>query len=95
MCYPHETLIHCTFSLILVAATLHLYSNRLSGTIPSTLGDLNAAQKIIMHFNQLVGSMPEEVCALTEQGGELEQLVVSCGLSSGPDCDCCIDCIDL
>lgn len=70
--------------------TLHLHDNDLSGTIPTTLGNLPNAKQIILHFNQLTGVMPEEVCLLTDES--LEALVVSCHGSSGPDCGCCVDC---
>lgn len=72
---------------------LYLYSNELTGTIPTEIGSLKQAEKITLHFNRLDGTMPEQVCNLTDDA--LTALTVSCGLSSGPECDCCIDCVDL
>jgi hypothetical protein len=71
-----------------------LYANQLTGTIPAELGNLAPAEKMLLYLNQLQGSMPQDICALTETG-VLKDLIVSCGLSSGPDCDCCIDCTEV
>lgn len=81
-------------SQYLVSAILRLYINQLTGTIPAALGNLDLAEEMTLFFNQLQGSMPQEVCALTEVG-VLERLSVSCELSLGPACDCCIDCTDV
>ena len=80
---------HC-----LVPAILLLDTNQLTGTIPTTLGNLALASMIHLELNQLQGSVPQEICRLTETG-VLTELVVSCAdLSPGPACDCCKDCLE-
>jgi hypothetical protein len=84
----------CRDSQFLVPAILMLHANQLTGTIPAALGNLALAEKMLLYLNQLQGSMPQEICTLTETG-VLKELVVSCGLSPGPDCDCCMDCTEI
>ncbi len=70
---------------------LHLYSNGLTGEIPVELGSLEKAEQILLHVNELEGTVPEQVCDLPE----LEAISVSCGLSVGPECDCCVECANI
>ena len=70
---------------------LHLDSNGLTGEIPIELGNLEEAEQILLHFNELEGTVPEQVCDLPE----LQGISVSCGLSVGPECDCCVKCTDV
>lgn len=71
-------------------ADLFLHSNTLSGTVPTTLGNLVVAEKIALYLNELVGSVPEEMCALTDA-----QVIVTCKGIGGLECDCCGDCTDI
>lgn len=70
---------------------LHLYSNGLTGEIPVELASLEKAEQILLHVNELEGTVPEQVCDLPE----LEAISVSCGLSVGPECDCCVECANI
>jgi hypothetical protein len=65
-----------------------LYANQLSGTIPSELGKLKQLQSLDLHDNNLVGSMPKEICNL-----KLKELVADC-LGPNPEvqCSCCTKC---
>ncbi len=47
---------------------LSLYSNQLSGTIPTELGNLNILKYLYLDRNKLTGSIPVELCSLTNLG---------------------------
>ena len=66
-------------------------TNGLTGTIPATLGNLLELEELALYSNRLEGSMPSEICALTE--GALDVLFVTCGAASSDFvCDCCDVC---
>ncbi|KAI8924855.1 hypothetical protein BC831DRAFT_463448 [Entophlyctis helioformis] len=43
---------------------LYLFSNQLTGTIPSSLGNLNALTQLNIQNNQLTGSIPAGIFSL-------------------------------
>jgi len=72
--------------------------NDFSGTIPTELGSLPLTSAWF-HKNDFVGSMPEEVCALTFGVPLLEYITSDClpGLENDDPalpCDCCSLCCD-
>lgn len=44
--------------------SIHLSNNRLSGTIPSTIGQLTFLQELYLGLNQLIGQVPSSLCQL-------------------------------
>jgi len=59
---------------------LFLNGNRLSGTIPTELGNMGKAEIMSFHVNRFEGSIPAEICAL-----DLENLKLDCYVN----CACC------
>ena len=41
---------------------LYLNNNRLSGSIPSSFGNITNLVQLHLHFNQLSGTIPESLC---------------------------------
>jgi len=69
---------------------LNLDSNQLTGTIPAELGALSSLETLWLEFNNLSGSMPQDVCNLrTTNGGLFSSLVVDCKV----ECSCCTECL--
>jgi hypothetical protein len=48
-----------------ITAHLYLYSNKLSGTIPTTMGQLTNLKELVIDQNEFVGALPEELSSLT------------------------------
>lgn len=78
-----------------------LYSNQLTGAVPSELGALTMLELMQVDFNNLEGVMPAEVCDLTPifGGGRLSTLGSDCGdadtaVLAEVECSCCTCCID-
>lgn len=85
------SLSHSYIPIMYLVGVLWLYSNGFSGTIPTELGNLEYLEQLLLHFNDLEGSVPSQICALPN----LKGITVSCGVFDGPKCDCCVDCTDL
>jgi hypothetical protein len=68
--------------------SLALDFNQLSGEIPSSLGGLSFLEILRVKNNNLVGTMPSEICSLQEMGG-VGELKVDCDEVS---CSCCDGC---
>ena len=63
--YSH---IFTTFIIILSFTHLmfsFLYSNQLSGTVPTCIGNLSSLVNLKLYYNQLTGSIPLEICNLS------------------------------
>lgn len=43
---------------------LSMGNNRISGTLPASLGRLTKLQRIVLHQNRLTGQVPESICRL-------------------------------
>lgn len=73
---------------------LFLQATGLSGSIPSEIGELNSLRQF--HFDDtplLIGTMPERICELTENGkGHLDSLRGTCGSRIFESCSCCKSC---
>jgi len=73
---------------------LFLQATGLSGSIPSEIGELISLRQF--HFDNtplLVGTMPESICKLTENGkGHLDSLRGTCGSRIFESCSCCKSC---
>ena len=67
---------------------IDLYANQLEGRIPSELALLPKLWKLDLHDNNLIGTMPAEICRR-----KLPVLIADC-LGSAPEvkCDCCTVC---
>lgn len=67
---------------------IDLYANQLEGRIPSELATLPKLRKLDLHDNNLVGTMPKEIC-----DRKLPVLIADC-LGALPEvrCDCCTVC---
>ena len=66
---------------------LYLYGNRISGQIPSTLGQLSKLTRLEMHNNEQSGEVPKELCDLVSKGNltltvDCDKVKCKCG------CDC-------
>jgi hypothetical protein len=66
--------------------------NFLTGTIPVELGLLTGLEVLLVEFNNLGGSVSDEICAL--RSVNLTQLTVDCTDDSVNfvQCDCCTNC---
>ena len=61
-----------------------LFGNELEGFVPSEIGGMSNLEVLQLHENPgIIGTMPEEVCALRETG-DLDLLMVQCA-GFGPD----------
>jgi Leucine-rich repeat (LRR) protein len=75
--------------------SLNLFFNKLSGAIPTQLGNLNRLENLFLHFNELTGTMPSSICDLRDtKNGTLRQLTSDCGIRGRIVCpvDCCTAC---
>ncbi|CAI5498431.1 unnamed protein product, partial [Closterium sp. Naga37s-1] len=63
-----------------------LAKNRLSGTIPSTIGNMTALTYLSLAYNQIVGSLPASLSRLTDMQTLRTQLganmLVWCGIGA-------------
>ncbi len=63
---------------------MYLFSNELTGTIPTEIGNLEKAEKIALHFNRLDGTMPEQVCHLADEHAlTIVSIVQTCNTIQG------------
>lgn len=76
----------CLFPISLTEIFV-LGKNRLTGTVPVALGNLDDLQILYINGNRFTGSIPLEVCALDN----LDDLVADCHLV---ECSCCTECSD-
>mmetsp|Transcript_35091 Transcript_35091/g.71841 ORF Transcript_35091/g.71841 Transcript_35091/m.71841 type:complete len:100 (-) Transcript_35091:54-353(-) len=71
---------------------LYLNSNKLTGTIPSQLGDLKQLVQLSFDDNNLTGSVPHSVCELEK----IANLAVDCLFTASTpaqiECLCCTNC---
>lgn len=75
----------------------HVNNNRLTGPIPSQLGELPRLRLAWLHLNQFTGSMPIEVCeAASVPNTGLNFLQADCAPIDNPPnpCRCCSACCD-
>ena len=47
---------------------MYLHENKLTGSIPSELGNLNNMNYLFLHENKLIGEIPEGICDLNKDG---------------------------
>lgn len=76
-----------------------VFDNALSGTVPSEFGNMEELDVLSLYQNPKInGDMPQEVCALKEEGqGQLSDVLVTCaeddesdtGVKCPPDCCIC------
>ena len=64
---------------------LDISTNAFGETIPTVLGELQSLEALYIHLNDVVGTMPEEICAL--RSDKLTHLSVDC-LPPGPEVEC-------
>jgi hypothetical protein len=72
---------------------VNLFNNELRGPIPSQIGTLVNLEFLFLHFNDLTGPMPEEICNLRRVS--LRALVADCGPRGKVQCqqpECCTLC---
>ena len=66
----------------------------LTGTLPTELGHLTELTELALHFNDVTGSMPPEICALRK--ANLKDLQADCKFTAVAQlkCDeeCCTEC---
>lgn len=70
-------------SITLVGFLSLEFNPKLSGTIPSQLGNLRFLTTLTAYDNGINGSVPQELCALAK--GNLTKLEFNCEV----DCACC------
>ena len=64
--------------------------NDLTGTIPSTLGNLLELEELFLDMNRLEASMPSEICALTDGALKVVEATPPGSWSENNfTCDCC------
>lgn len=68
--------------------TLNVCSNKITGTIPSTLGSIRNLKSLKLGHNLFTGELPEEICNLESHGWEQMDVVTDCKIG----CKCCIRC---
>jgi hypothetical protein len=78
---------------------LYLDGNGLTGTVPDVQpNQLTNLNEFLLQFNFLTGSMPESICALRGNAGDLDDLFSDCGgLNPEILCDypeCCNRCFE-
>lgn len=66
-----------------------LQVNQFTGEVPSSLGKLSLLEELHLQLTNLVGTMPEEVCALVGADKELQVLTADC---QKIECPCCTGC---
>jgi Leucine Rich Repeat len=79
-----------SFLVVPLTEALNLSSNKLSGGLPSQLGELFKLRELQLDGNNLTGKVPDEVCALTT-GDSLHSFKTDCR-SGDIKCDCCTAC---
>jgi len=62
--------------------------NKLTGQIPTELGNLDKVAIFTIEALDLQGTVPDEICALTHESGSLAHFEVDCHIT----CDCCKEC---
>lgn len=70
---------------------LSLHNTGISGQVPSELGRLTNLLSLTLHFNDLTGTMPDEICAL-RTSGSLALLTVNCDRVECAQPACCTAC---
>lgn len=78
---------------------LYLFNNMLSGTVPAIAdGELSRLTELRIENNEIEGTMPDSICALTGDMGDENRLVTLISDCGGPipqiRCDCCNACIN-
>lgn len=59
---------------------LYLDGNGLTGTVPDIQANqLTNLNELLLQFNFLTGSMPDSICALRQDAGNLDDLFADCG----------------
>jgi protein brassinosteroid insensitive 1 len=70
---------------------LDVSSNRLDGSIPSSIGAIPRLQLASFYSNDISGTMPTEICSLTPS--PLKNLEADCaGVDPKVPCTCCTFC---
>jgi hypothetical protein len=69
-----------------------LYSNQLTGAIPTELGNLRAMRILQVEGNNFVGEMPTEICANTVFPTQVIEILGADCEDEGFTCSCCTCC---
>jgi Leucine-rich repeat (LRR) protein len=69
---------------------LHLQDNQFTGNLPSSLANCTNLLYLATETNQLVGTMPDGICALTLDS--LSHLSADCANGGKVECHCCSGC---
>jgi hypothetical protein len=79
-----------TPSLSFCSDQVWLYTNEITGTIPTEFGAWSNLLLFQLEGNNVNGTMPEEICALVAPaGGALTSLTADCDEVT---CACCTEC---
>jgi len=69
--------------------TLTLDNNKLTGSIPTSIGLYYKLETLTLHNNSFTGNIPQEVCSLFENGN-LKSITIDCHRVK---CDCQCECV--